>query len=175
MSQENTKFQLFGKFTGLHMALCIGAFFGVIIAVNLYMATLASSSWTGLVVKNTYVESQKFNSKLSAAQAQKLRGWHSVFHYNNDEFKIEFLDKDKQKINVTNAQLFVGRPAFEQQDQLVALKPISDGVYQANVALAFGEWDIRITGNVRDKIYRREERLFVDAKGIGKVEYRDNK
>ena len=53
-----------GEFTGRHMAIIMVAFFGVIIAVNLTMATLASRSWTGLVVKNSYVESQKFNSVL---------------------------------------------------------------------------------------------------------------
>ena len=42
------------------------AFFGVIIAVNVVMATLASTSWTGLVVENSYVASQEFNRKADA-------------------------------------------------------------------------------------------------------------
>ncbi|TGV41583.1 cytochrome oxidase, partial [bacterium M00.F.Ca.ET.168.01.1.1] len=37
------------EFTGRHMLVIILAFFGVVIAVNLTMATLASTSWTGLV------------------------------------------------------------------------------------------------------------------------------
>ncbi|RWK14298.1 FixH family protein, partial [Mesorhizobium sp.] len=48
-------------FTGRHMLAIILAFFGVVIAVNLTMATLANTSWTGLVVENTYVASQQFN------------------------------------------------------------------------------------------------------------------
>lgn len=50
-------------FTGRHMLATILTFFGVVIAVNLTMATLASTSWTGLVVENTYVASQQFNRK----------------------------------------------------------------------------------------------------------------
>ena len=46
------------RFTGFHMLACMIVFFGVIVAVNLTMATLASQSWTGLVVKNSYVASQ---------------------------------------------------------------------------------------------------------------------
>ncbi|TIW70058.1 MAG: cytochrome oxidase, partial [Mesorhizobium sp.] len=43
------------EFTGRHMLFIILGFFGVVIGVNLTMATLASKSWTGLVVENTYV------------------------------------------------------------------------------------------------------------------------
>ena len=175
MKQENVKFQLFGKFTGLHMALCMIAFLSVIIAVNLFMASLASSSWTGLVVKNSYVASQKFNGNLSAAKAQKIRGWRSLIQYQNDEFKIEFLDKDAQNLDITNAQLFVGRPAFEQKDQLVKLNKLVDGTYATKLSLGFGEWSIRITGTNGAYSYRRDERLIVDAQGVGKIETRGAK
>ena len=59
----NTRERKPAEFTGRHMLAIMLAFFGVIIAVNLVMATLASKSWTGLVVKNTYVASQQFNRK----------------------------------------------------------------------------------------------------------------
>ncbi len=45
------------------------AFFGVIIAVNVTMATIAIASWTGLVVQNSYVASQEFET-----QAPRARG-----------------------------------------------------------------------------------------------------
>ena len=51
------------------------AFFGVIIAVNVVMATLASTSWTGLVVENSYVASQEFNRKAEESRAQAALGW----------------------------------------------------------------------------------------------------
>ncbi|TKB30132.1 MAG: cytochrome oxidase, partial [Mesorhizobium sp.] len=37
------------EFTGGHMLLTILGFFGVVVGVNVTMATLASTSWTGLV------------------------------------------------------------------------------------------------------------------------------
>ncbi len=58
-------------FTGRHMLFAMLAFFGVIIAVNLTMAVFATKSWTGLVVKNSYVASQAFNRELEQAKVQE--------------------------------------------------------------------------------------------------------
>ncbi|ESZ68246.1 hypothetical protein X726_32300 [Mesorhizobium sp. L103C105A0] len=63
------------EFTGRHMLATVLAFFGVVIAVNLTMATLANTSWTGLVVENTYVASQQFNKKAEEGRAQAALGW----------------------------------------------------------------------------------------------------
>ena len=61
-------------FTGLHMLLSTSAFFCVVIAVNVTMAVYASSSWSGLVVENTYVASQEFNRKAAAMKAMATSG-----------------------------------------------------------------------------------------------------
>ena len=51
------------EFTGWHMFTIICMFFGTIITVNMILAFNAGSTWTGLVVKNTYVASQIFNEE----------------------------------------------------------------------------------------------------------------
>ena len=53
-------------FTGRHMAAIMVAFFGVVIVVNLLNARLASSTFGGEVVENSYVASQDFNRWLVA-------------------------------------------------------------------------------------------------------------
>ena len=59
-----------GPFTGWHMlAICV-AFFGVVIAVNVVMADLAISTFSGEVVENSYVASQRFNGWLDEAKAE---------------------------------------------------------------------------------------------------------
>ena len=60
------------RFTGGHMLALVCGFFGVVIAVNLTMALFATGSWTGLVVKNSYVASQHFNEELMNAAARKM-------------------------------------------------------------------------------------------------------
>ena len=62
-------------FNGWHMTAIICGFFGVVIAVNITMATLASTTFGGTVVDNSYVASQKFNGWIAAGRAQKSLGW----------------------------------------------------------------------------------------------------
>ncbi len=62
-------------FTGKHMTLILVAGFGVVIAVNVLMAHLATSTFGGIVVENSYVASQKFNGWLDEARREKAMGW----------------------------------------------------------------------------------------------------
>ena len=86
------------RFTGWHMLTCMIAFFGVIIVVNFTMASFASKSWTGLVVKNSYVASQKFNDELAVAEAQQARGWRSQVAYENGELVFQLFDKSGKAV-----------------------------------------------------------------------------
>lgn len=62
-------------FTGRHMLMVMVAFFGVVVGVNLVMARLAISTFSGTVVDNSYVASQEFNTWLGEARAQRALGW----------------------------------------------------------------------------------------------------
>lgn len=63
------------RFTGWHMLGVMLAMFGVIIAVNLVMATLAVRTFGGTVVDNSYVATTRYNHWLAEARAQDARGW----------------------------------------------------------------------------------------------------
>lgn len=63
------------SFTGWHATAILIAFFGVVIAVNLTMATFATRTFGGVVVENSYVASQKYNRWLAAAKRQQDLGW----------------------------------------------------------------------------------------------------
>src|SRR5689334_13817136 len=62
-------------FTGRHMLAVMGGFFGIVIAVNVAMATLAARTFGGTVVDNSYVASHQFNHWLARARAQERLGW----------------------------------------------------------------------------------------------------
>ena len=64
-----------GKFTGWHMTAIFVAFFGIVMAVNFYMARMAVGTFGGTVVDNSYVASQEYNSWLGAAARQDKLGW----------------------------------------------------------------------------------------------------
>jgi nitrogen fixation protein FixH len=63
------------RFSGRHMTAILIVFFGVVIAVNLTMATFATRTFGGVVVENSYVASQKYNDWLAAAERQQKLAW----------------------------------------------------------------------------------------------------
>nr|WP_314442421.1 FixH family protein [uncultured Sphingomonas sp.] len=63
------------RFTGLHMTALLCGFFGVVIAVNLLMASFAVRTFGGVVVENSYVASQRYNEWLVEARRQDQLGW----------------------------------------------------------------------------------------------------
>ena len=161
------------RFTGKHMLLVMVGFFGVIIAVNLTLAYLASGSWTGLVVKNSYVASQQFNDQLESAENQRALGLSSDFSYHSGAISFVLKNKDGEKMAVTDLVAEIGRPAFEQLDQKLPFIPAGDNRYTLSVDLEPGIWMIRITGKTRlanEIAYRRDVRLFVDSEGQGTLE-----
>lgn len=62
-------------FNGRHMTAILVAGFGVVVAVNFTMASLAGSTFSGVVVENSYVASQDFNRWLDEANREKALGW----------------------------------------------------------------------------------------------------
>ena len=62
-------------FGGRQMAAIFVTGFGIVIAVNVAMASLAVESFHGTVVDNSYVASQSYNGWLGKAAASKALGW----------------------------------------------------------------------------------------------------
>ncbi len=131
------------KFTikGWHVGVAVTAFFGVIIAVNVGMATLAVRSWTGLVVDNTYVASQEFEEKRIAHEAQQAAGWDARFTYEPGRAELIIIDGAGRPVELGTVTLKVNRPVGGHDDQAVTLEPLGDGRYAAALDLGAGVWD----------------------------------
>ena len=68
------------KFTGYHATMMIVGFFAVVVAVNLVMAQFALSTFSGTVVDNSYVASQKYNQWLEQARHQQAVPRQHLWH-----------------------------------------------------------------------------------------------
>ncbi|MGH1420073.1 MAG: FixH family protein [Hyphomicrobiaceae bacterium] len=139
------------------------AFFGTILSVNILMAVVASRSWTGLVVKNSYVASQKFNKELVAARNQDKLGWRDRVTYDGGRIELRLEDANRAPVVLKNVIAEIGRPAFEQQDQTIKLTRASDGQYVSNIRLAPGPWQIRIVADYDVGSYRIDKRFTVST------------
>ena len=156
-------------FTGYHMAASMVAFFAVIMFANFTMAWLASSSWTGLVVKNSYVASQQFNERLEAARLQQARGWTSVFTYGANTIIFSLVDKTSTHVAFDNVSVKFYRPVSQDKDIQLVLVRNSEGKHLVSHSLASGVWLFTLVGTGQAP-YRMEGRLVVSESGKGSIQ-----
>ncbi|MEP7173685.1 MAG: FixH family protein [Aestuariivirga sp.] len=149
-------------FTGWHMAAITISFFAVIIAVNLTLAVFASTSWTGLVVANSYVASQSFNRDAEVARQQQALGWQMNLVVDRSLAKITILDRAGLPMAGLNLRAVLQRPTDEAGDQVLKLREAGTGIYVANATIGSGVWvaDITAEGPTRKPV-RFVQRIFV--------------
>lgn len=132
-------------FTGRKMLLIMVSFFGVIIAVNGTMLTLAVKTFGGLVVDNSYVASQKFNENIAAAQAQPIRGWSLDLTADADALVLKINDRDGSHIDGLDIDVNISRPTHNRSTITVPMIETEPGIYEGPATLQRGQWIGTIT------------------------------
>ncbi|WP_310534008.1 FixH family protein [Novosphingobium sp.] len=140
-------------FTGRHMAAVMICFFGVIVAVNFTMATLASRSFGGQVVDNSYVASQKFNTWLDEAAKEKALGWTSkARRLDDNRIAIAFAGKKDVAISAT-----ARHPLGLEKSKDFTFERGADGTFVSRETLAPGRWTLRIEVAAGAERFRTEQ------------------
>lgn len=142
-----------GPFTGRHMALIMVGFFAVVIGVNVLMARLATSSFTGIVVENSYVASQHFNRWLDEARAEERLGWHARASRAADGHVVIALDGAPAGAVVSAV---AWHPLGRERDRALRFAA-RDGRYRSAEVLPAGRWRIRIEVRAAGQRWRTEE------------------
>ncbi len=137
------------KFTGRHMISLIVAFFAVILIANLTMVFFASKSWTGLVVKNSYVASQNFNKDIAAQEKFEKNGWQGNMEVEKGVFSFR-LTRAGQGIDGCQVIGDLQRPVSEHQDYKLVFNSQSPGTYQARRSLKPGRWNLLLKAQCPD-------------------------
>ena len=149
-------------FTGRRMLAIMVAFFAVIITANVTMATLAGSSWTGLVVRNSYVASQEFNEKVAEARRQAALGWTSRLDIADGRIGFALHDRSGAPIRLDGVELSFHRPVTTEEDTVLALEPLADGSVGIERAMGDGVWILEIAAQAGlDHPYRERRRVVV--------------
>lgn len=152
------------EFTGWHMLALMVAFFGVVVGVNIFMATSAIRTWTGLVVDNSYVASQQFNTKLANANAQAAKGWQGGLDYQSGTLRFTLVDGAAQPLIADTVTIDISRPIGVDGDQTLILSRQSDYAYEADVALDPGVWNAAIIVTFPDQPnYEHRARLNITS------------
>lgn len=144
------------EFTGRHMIAVMAAGFGIVIAVNLMMASLASSTFGGIVVENSYVASQKFNGWLAAADKSAQLGW-----------KVALARGDDGKLVVTTGNVPDGakvsamahHPLGRLPDTAIGFVAEGRDRYVSDNRLPDGRWTVRLAVTSGSDTWRGERAL----------------
>lgn len=144
-----------GPFTGKHFTVIMVAFFAVVIGVNLLMARAASSTFGGVVVENSYVASQEFNTWLAEARKEKALGWSAQATRLPDGRVSVVLTKAPPE-GVTLSAV-ARHPLGRSTDQVLRFKRQADGSFSSERALPPGRWRVRFEAAAAELRWRTEQ------------------
>lgn len=151
-------------FTGKHMAIVMGLFFGTIIAVNFTMAWYAHSSWSGLVVENTYVASQEFNEKAALARTIEASGVRGTLDVKKDAIRYQLTDAKADSVIADTVTLRFRRPVGDKQDFELQMKPAGAGLFEATHPVPPGQWIVESEAlRGKDIVMHEAVRILVDG------------
>ncbi|MEL6738807.1 MAG: FixH family protein, partial [Pseudomonadota bacterium] len=129
------------QFTGKHMLITMVAGFGIVAAVNFYMASLAVGGFHGIVVDNSYVASQKFNDWIEEAEAMEALGW-STEAARDETGHVVLTTEGVPAGAAISAEL--RRPIGKREFASLTFAPLGDGRYRSLEALDEGRWTMRL-------------------------------
>src|SRR5262249_28002135 len=152
--------------TGRTVLICLVAFFGVVIGMNLVMVKLAIDTLPGTDVDSAYKASLAYNAEIHAAEDQAARHWSvrgKVERSADGSAAIRVEARDAAGFPLSGLEFWGGlsRPTDKRADRVVDLGEGSPGAYAGRAAdVLAGQWDVVI------EAARGGERLFLSRNRI---------
>lgn len=147
-----------GTFTGRHMAAILVLFFAVVIAVNVTMASLAGSTFGGVVVENSYVASQHFNRWLAEAAKERELDWKATLARARDGHVVVTLSGGGEA--ALRLAATARHPLGRLADRELTFVPGAAGRFVSTQPLPPGRWRLRLTAAGHSATWRSEQELF---------------
>ena len=132
-------------FTGRHATMILVAFFGVVISVNIVMASFALSTFGGTVVDNSYVASQHYNEWLARADAQDRLGWDRSVTVDADRHVRLAVRKDGAAVEGLRIVATLRHPLGQAPARAMRFAPAADGTLRSLDALPAGRWQLDLS------------------------------
>ncbi len=134
------------------------AFFGVIFAVNFFMASQAIGTFPGVVTNDSYARSQTFNVDRAA---QEALGWSVAASLRDGELHLAVTDENGAPADVAEIDATLGHATHPRDDVSPDLRRSGTG-YVAPVDIAPGNWRVDLRARAADgTAFRRQVALDV--------------
>lgn len=144
-------------FTGKHFTAIMVAGFGIVVAVNFTMAGYATSGFSGVVVENSYVASQKFNGWLEDAREQGQLGWNGPV--TRDPSGRIMLEAPGIPAGA-EVRAELRRPIGRREDTAVTLAADGSGRFLSQQPVAPGRWTVRVIVTAEGRTVRFESEVL---------------
>jgi len=131
-------------FTGWHMTGIVVAMFGLVIAVNVLMASYAIGTFGGTVVDNSYVASQRFNDWLAEARAQRALKWNVDATVDGDRAVIVTALAPHGPLSDAVVTVRATHPLGRMPERDLAFRSVGNGRFVSTTALPAGRWLLRV-------------------------------
>ncbi len=149
-------------FTGWHMLGVICLFFGTIISVNFFMAYQAIHSWSGIVVENTYVASQQFNTKVAEAKKLDASGISGILTVKDGVVRYAITDAAGQPVVAEQVVASFRRPVGDHQDFELQLADLGHGIFEAGHTVMPGHWIVEVSAlHDNQRILHHTQRIAI--------------
>ena len=141
--------------TGRMVLVCLIAFFGTVISVNMLMMKFAIDTLPGTEVDSAYRASLAYKDEISAAEEQARRGWKVDAHVERRADGAANMRLDARDANGTplSGLKFSGRlerPTDKRADRAVEFAESGIGIYRGSASGVLpGQWDLVIEGEAR--------------------------
>jgi nitrogen fixation protein FixH len=135
------------------------AFFAVVIAVNVFMAHAALSTFGGVETESSYRAGQTFEHDVAMAKAQDDQHWQveaKVTSAADGSAILDIVARDAAGAPLTGllATALFARPIDRRLDRTIAVSESASGHFHGSAEVAAGQWDLVI------ELSRHGERLF---------------
>lgn len=147
------------ELTGRHVLMMAVAFFGVIITVNITMAVLANTSWTGLIAKNGYVASIDFAKHERERRIAEALGWSVDIQSHGGVVQVALSDTDG--LGVEAAAAATAKRVLDDDAAPMVLQPNGAGRWSATTALGPGDWVVMVEFIDEDKAHTARQAIHI--------------
>lgn len=145
-----------GKLTGWHVLFMLLAFFGVMIAVNVYFLFAAVKSFPGEQVEQSYEQGLRYNETLAEMDRQRALGWQVQMGFEkreNGEARLvsNWYDKTNDPLFSLQVSATIARPASDTDLQSISMSPDGPARYFTDLDdLGLGLWEVELTATSPD-------------------------
>jgi nitrogen fixation protein FixH len=144
--------------------ICLLAFFGTIIGMNVVLIRVAVSSFSGVETESSYKAGLAFKNDVAAAHAQDALHWtvEASLQRDSAETRIAVSAKDAEARPLSGLTLEarLAHPTDKRRDIAVDFVELTPGQFQSLTPVPQGQWDLVIGLKRSDEtVFRSKSRI----------------